>query len=90
MPTFTRLIRFEDPSGQLYYGDAPETATGPDLIGSDVQVNNDPFGEIVAAKDSAVQRRHVSKLLSPIPIVAHIYGVGLNYKAHAVEASVSI
>lgn len=86
MPSFKRLVRFESADGKNYYGEAPESALGPDLVGTEIPVYDDPFG---AQNTLSSSKKEVVKVLSPIPQAAHIYGVGLNYKAHAQEASAS-
>jgi hypothetical protein len=47
MPLFNHLVRFENESGQVLYGDAPEDATTLDsLIGAEVDVfeGDTPWG----------------------------------------------
>lgn len=86
MPGFKRLLRFESVDGKTYYGEAPESSIGPELVGTKVPVYDDPFDP--QATLSSLEKP-VVKILCPIAQAAHIYGIGLNYKAHAQEASVS-
>lgn len=43
MPGFKRLLRFESSDGKTYYGEAPESSTGPELVGTKVPVYDDPL-----------------------------------------------
>ncbi|KAH8808636.1 fumarylacetoacetate hydrolase family protein [Xylogone sp. PMI_703] len=83
---FKRLVRFKDPEGLIYYGEAPGGVLGRDIVGKEVGIYEDPFAEGESALITP-QTKKVAELLSPIPQAAHIYGVGLNYKGHVVEAS---
>ena len=83
---FERLVRFETADGQEFYGEAPEHVTGPELIGTEVLIYENPLED---GGSLSTTRKKVAEVLSPIPKAAHIYGVGLNYKAHAAEANVN-
>lgn len=85
MSPFKRLVRFEASDGKEYFGEAPDLSGGLELIGTDLPVYDDPFDPENTLSSS---KKTVARILSPIPRAAHIYGVGLNYKAHAQEANV--
>lgn len=69
MPGFKRLLRFESSDGKTYYGEAPESSTGPELVGTKVPVYDDPFDS--QATLSSLERT-VVKILSPIARASHI------------------
>ncbi|RSL76752.1 hypothetical protein CEP51_009687 [Fusarium floridanum] len=77
---FERLVRFQDPSGRVLYGESPSLG---DLVGQEVPVyaGDDPW-DLKATATTA----KISKVLSPLPRVPIIYGIGLNYKTHISEA----
>lgn len=87
MPPFSRLIRFESDDGKEYYGELPADTAAAGLVGTELAVYDDPFD---AAGTLTFTKKKVTKILSPIAKAAHIYGVGLNYKAHAEEAGVRL
>ncbi|KAM5346077.1 hypothetical protein ACJ41O_009082 [Fusarium nematophilum] len=77
---FKRLVRFEDPSGRILYGEAPPSG---ELVGQEAPVyeGGNPW-DLKAAGTTA----KISKVLSPLPRAPIIYGIGLNYKTHIAEA----
>jgi 2-keto-4-pentenoate hydratase/2-oxohepta-3-ene-1,7-dioic acid hydratase in catechol pathway len=92
---FRRLIRFQDASGSIRYGEAPETDK---LIGKVVPVyaGEDPWslrttGKFAEVAEVDIARRDVIlgswrfKVLCPLPTIPIMFGVGLNYKRHIKE-----
>ncbi len=73
-----RIIRFEDPSGTVRYGE-PLDASRARVIEGDV------FGEHRVTP----QTLEVRRLLAPIPPV-NIIAIGLNYKKHAEESGAKL
>ncbi|KIX06972.1 uncharacterized protein Z518_04948 [Rhinocladiella mackenziei CBS 650.93] len=80
---FSRLVRFEDSSGKIHFGEAGSDWQ-KDLVGQTVPTYNisDAFdGEYALTGD---------KVLCPLMSVPIIIGIGLNYKVHAEEANLPI
>ncbi|ETS87777.1 hypothetical protein PFICI_01605 [Pestalotiopsis fici W106-1] len=77
---FQRLIRFEDTEGRVLYGEAPSSE---ELAGQEVPVysGHDPWN--LEATETVAK---VAKVLCPLLRVPIIYGIGLNYKTHILEA----
>ncbi len=69
-----KLIRYQDPSGQIRL--AAETAPGRHQV-----VRGDLFG----AKEITSEVAQVARLLAPL-VPSQILGVGLNYRRHAAES----
>ncbi|KAJ3548968.1 hypothetical protein NM208_g563 [Fusarium decemcellulare] len=80
---FDRLVRFENPEGLVFYGEAP---TEDDMIGKRVKVYDGSLPWSLSNTDDS-RTQVIQKILSPIPKVPIIYGIGLNYKTHIAEAS---
>ncbi|KAH7176126.1 fumarylacetoacetate hydrolase family protein [Dactylonectria macrodidyma] len=79
---FTRLVRFENEEGGVFYGDVTDDIHGgASLIGHPVHVfaGNSPF--LPAFKKTSHKER-IHRLLPPLPSVPGIIGVGLNYRKH--------
>ncbi|KAI8648299.1 FAA-hydrolase domain-containing protein [Fusarium sp. Ph1] len=77
---FERLVRFQDPSGRVLYGEAPSSG---DPVGQEVPVYaGDDAWDLMATATTA----KISKVSSPLPRVPIIYGIGLNDKTHISEA----
>lgn len=88
MATFNYLIRFRDSSGQIRYGEADGAISAEsELLGRSVNVYTGEPGDqnFRLSNEKAV----VSTVLCPINNTPIIYGIGLNYKAHAAEGNVS-
>lgn len=85
---FHRLVRFEDSSGTVHYGEAPEQQ--PSLVGVQVAVydGDGPWDDGFHLNESKTVE--VAKVLSPVQYGAFIYGVGLNYRQHAEEGNFPI
>lgn len=81
---FSRLLRFRASDGNIYYGEVDQCH---DLVGKYVVVydGQTPFDLVRTEKEA-----QVAEILCPLPSVPLIYGVGLNYKQHIVEASLPI
>lgn len=84
-PKFERLIRFEDPSGKVHLGELPKDHPwDAPLEGVVAQLYNSvsPLDEDLELYG---QTAEVKRVLSPLPDVPFIYGVGFNYRRHAEE-----
>ncbi|KAK5047213.1 hypothetical protein LTR84_006735 [Exophiala bonariae] len=85
---FTRLVRFEDSSGTVHYGEA-----GSDwkksLVGQKVPIYSitDVYGHEFPLTGSTVE---IAKVLCPLVSIPIMIGIGLNYKVHAEEANLPI
>lgn len=90
MAAFNRLVRFEDATGKVLYGELPkDTAWHQDLIGLTVELyqGTAPWDADFHLTKS---KGKIAKLLSPIPSTPIVYGIGLNYRQHAEEAKVKL
>jgi hypothetical protein len=90
MATFNRLVRFEDATGKVSFGEIPaDIAWDQDLIGLSVELY-----EGAAPWDAdfhlTKSKGKIAKILSPIPSTPIVYGIGLNYRQHAEEAKVKL
>lgn len=86
MTSFSRLLRFEATDGQVYFAEQPGCDYATDLAGLEVAVyNGDPLEHCV---EISSEKKTIGQVLCPIPAARHIYGIGLNYRAHAAEANV--
>jgi 2-keto-4-pentenoate hydratase/2-oxohepta-3-ene-1,7-dioic acid hydratase in catechol pathway len=99
---FERLVRFKSTGGDVLFGEAP---ADDELVGKTVDVyeGSSPWdlksagkkaeiAEVCASREGISYRGanwSDSQVLSPLPAVPIFYGIGLNYKAHIAEASVS-
>jgi hypothetical protein len=84
MAPFNRLVRFKDEAGEIHYAEAPEG----DLLGAQLKVYAaNPLESGEAVPLSQVEKK-VVEILSPIPSAPIFYGVGLNYRQHALEGAV--
>ena len=84
---FLRLVRFSDPTGQIYYGEAG-TEWEVELRGREVPVYN--HIDLWASDFHVIDKKAtISEVLCPLDSVPDILAVGLNYKLHAEEAGVS-
>ncbi|KAH7385827.1 fumarylacetoacetate hydrolase family protein [Pyrenochaeta sp. MPI-SDFR-AT-0127] len=90
MPLFDHLLRFKNPSGETWYGEAgTENVARRTFVGSTVRVYGgktpwDPDFELLD------QQEMVAEVLCPLPSVPMFICVGLNYKHHAAEAGMTI
>ncbi|KAF2691216.1 fumarylacetoacetate hydrolase family protein [Lentithecium fluviatile CBS 122367] len=85
MPSFNRLVRFENESGQVMYGDVPDNVGTPDsFVGTRVDVfeGDTPWG---ASFQRTARQDVIAKVLAPLPHVPIFIGVGMNYKTHVGE-----
>lgn len=90
MSKFQRLIRFEDPQGQVHYGELDGcNVDDSGYEGLEVQTYN---GSSPWSSDfySTGVKATIRKVLCPIPYTPIIIGVGLNYRKHAEEAGFPI
>jgi len=87
-PQFSRLVRFKSSDGQTYYGEVGDDWDA-DLKGKQVKVFTglDPWDSSFKLSDKSAT---ISEVLSPLEKVPIILGIGLNYRAHAVEAGFQI
>lgn len=81
MAAFNRLLRFEDPSGNIHYGEVDELS---EWKGKHIHIYD---GEFPWNLSRTNEKAEVTKILCPLPSVPLFYGVGLNYKRHIEEAS---
>lgn len=87
-PKFERLIRFVDSTGKIQLGELPKDHPwDKDLHGITVSVyeGQSPLDDNLKLSE---QTAVVKEILCPLPEVAFIYGVGLNYRKHAEEGGV--
>lgn len=87
-PKFDRLIRFVSTSGQTLFGELPKDHPwDKELTGIEVAVydGESPMDDNLKLTN---QTAVVKEVLSPLPDVSFIYGVGLNYRKHAEESGV--
>ncbi|EXJ76274.1 uncharacterized protein A1O5_00782 [Cladophialophora psammophila CBS 110553] len=85
---FKRLIRFEDSSGAIHYGEVPESHLWhDDLTGVSVPLYNGglPWESDFKRTQNTAK---IVKVLSPVEAAPIVYGIGLNYRHHAEEAKV--
>lgn len=88
MAAFNYLIRFSDNSGQIHYGEAHGAISAEsELLGRSVNVYTGEPGHQNFQLSN--QKAVVSAVLCPISSTPIVYGIGLNYKAHAAEGNVS-
>ncbi|KAF1961381.1 hypothetical protein CC80DRAFT_488672 [Byssothecium circinans] len=86
--TFDRLIRFEGDDGKIYFGDlGKEEVPSREIEGRSVGVLE---GSVEGGFKKSGEEVKVKKLLCPLPRTNIIMCVGLNYKQHAEECSLSI
>ncbi|KAH7081442.1 fumarylacetoacetate hydrolase family protein [Paraphoma chrysanthemicola] len=87
--SFQRLLRFKNPSGSVFYGEAGSRSVAPtDLIGQEVQVyDGDSPWESNFKLSNHVET--VQEILCPLPSVPIVIGIGLNYRHHANEAGMA-
>ncbi|KAH8886611.1 fumarylacetoacetate hydrolase family protein [Thozetella sp. PMI_491] len=78
-PVFRRLVRFEDQAGTVFFGEAP---SGDDLVGEEVSIY---AGTNLWDLTTTNEKATIAKVLSPLPTVPIMYGIGLNYKTHIHE-----
>lgn len=89
-PVFNRLVRFEDNHGGIHYGEISAKHKWTDsLVDLTVPVYD---GTLPWEADFRLSERtaKIVKVLSPIASTPIVYGIGLNYKKHAEEASVAL
>ncbi|KAF2837731.1 hypothetical protein M501DRAFT_136675 [Patellaria atrata CBS 101060] len=87
MSEFQRLIRFEDESGNVIYGDLNEELPAAQIVGKTVSVLD---GHVQSGFTKTDKKATVKKLLSPLPKAHAIICVGLNYAHHAKEANLTV
>ncbi|KAH8648845.1 hypothetical protein BGZ61DRAFT_376305 [Ilyonectria robusta] len=84
---FQRLIRFEDENGEVCLGNLSEEIHTQKIEGSKVHLLHDDGANSYSVGH---ETRTVKKLLSPLAATPLVICVGLNYHAHATEASLTI
>ncbi|KAH7087321.1 fumarylacetoacetate hydrolase family protein [Paraphoma chrysanthemicola] len=85
---FSRLVRFQNPAGIIFYGEAGDTTISAEsLYGKRVPTYQ---GQWPWQDDFALSGNEetVAKILSPLSSVPIFYGIGLNYRSHTKEATV--
>ncbi|CAJ2511997.1 Uu.00g076220.m01.CDS01 [Anthostomella pinea] len=88
MAQFTRLIRFESDNGKSYIADLGKEILEPPSAGSSITAFKS-FDDLVSK--AGPETVTLQKLLAPLPRDdLPIYCVGLNYKTHALEASLQV
>ena len=80
-PIFSRLVRFKDPEGNIHFGEAPNV---PNLIGLQVPTYS---GDLYDGLTLIEKKAEVTQILSPLPSVPLILGIGFNYHKHTSEAT---
>ncbi|EXJ75076.1 uncharacterized protein A1O5_01772 [Cladophialophora psammophila CBS 110553] len=76
---FQRLVRFEDPDGNILFGEAP---AGDNLVGQQVAIYE---GDKPWSLRESPSHAKVAKVICPLPASPLVYGVGLNYSKHIAE-----
>ncbi|MEM9414204.1 MAG: fumarylacetoacetate hydrolase family protein [Planctomycetota bacterium] len=77
-----RVVRFEDESGQVLYGQ--------DLGGGEAAVvGASPLAVFPALPRPTVERVRIARLLAPVE-PPNIFAIGLNYRAHAAETGAAV
>ncbi|KAJ2902436.1 hypothetical protein MKZ38_000565 [Zalerion maritima] len=85
---FERLVRFSDPSGKIFYGEAPKEADDEKtLVGRVVPVYDGENPWDLKGHAGGRRSAEIAKVLVPIPSAPLIYGIGLNFKSHLAETS---
>ena len=88
--TATRVIRFLDENGAERYGHVAEDVDiNARMLDSSLRadlIEGDLFGDRALSGQTAA----VTKLLAPVPMPPQIYGIGLNYREHAIQANLTI
>ncbi|KAH0843314.1 hypothetical protein FOPE_08375 [Fonsecaea pedrosoi] len=89
MTRFDRLVRFRDPQGRIQQGEASNIPWDSELVGKVVPLYTgiDPWDENFHLTEKTAM---ISQVLSPLPSVPLINGIGLNYREHANEGNVPI
>ncbi|KIW56398.1 hypothetical protein PV05_05063 [Exophiala xenobiotica] len=86
MAPFSRLVRFRNPAGQIFYGEVPgdELTTKESLQGSQVAVykGETPFDNDFSLTD---QKEEIAEVLAPLAHVPVFECVGVNYLKHVQE-----
>ncbi|EXJ57736.1 uncharacterized protein A1O5_12526 [Cladophialophora psammophila CBS 110553] len=86
MATFSRLVRFRNPAGQIFYGEVPgvDFVTQESLQGSKVAVYK---GETPFEDDFGLtgHQEEIAEVLAPLPYVPIFECVGVNYLKHVQE-----
>ncbi|KIW95793.1 uncharacterized protein Z519_02857 [Cladophialophora bantiana CBS 173.52] len=87
MAAFSRLVRFSNPAGQIFYGEVPgvDFVTQESLQGRKVAVYK---GETPFEDDFALtgHQEEIAEVLAPLPYVPIFECVGVNYLKHVQEA----
>ncbi len=99
---FERLIRFEDGKGDIVYGNLENETPTKEIEGSVVEIIDGSLEEGFSktGQKATVKKVHhqlsnafspltSKQLLCPIPSAHIIICIGINYRQHAQEASVS-
>ena len=73
-----KIIRYQDPSGEIFYG-------AQQVSGETVRVTGDIFSKYQATN----KRANIARLLAPV-VPAAILCVGLNYRRHAAESKLAV
>ncbi|KAJ0420293.1 hypothetical protein BJY00DRAFT_313232 [Aspergillus carlsbadensis] len=86
---FQRLIRFSDPSGAIFYGEAPvnehddDDDDDDDWAGRRAAVYEGDHPWVLKPTGDTAE---IAQVLCPLASTPLVYGVGLNYKGHIAEA----
>lgn len=86
---FKRLVRFEDSSQTVHYGEIPASHQwSDDLTGLSVPTYSGglPWESGFELTETTAT---IAKVLRPIETTPIVYGIGLNYRQHAEEAKVT-
>ncbi|KAH0840991.1 Fumarylacetoacetate hydrolase domain-containing protein 2 [Fonsecaea pedrosoi] len=87
---FKRLVRFEDSSWTVHYGEVPAShGWSDDLTGLSVPTYSGGLPWESGFKLTGTTAT-IAKVLRPIETTPIVYGVGLNYRQHAEEAKVKL
>jgi len=86
MAAFARLIRFKTADGTIKYGDLGSETPTREIRGKEVELLE---GDVKAGFRKSGETAKVGELLSPLDVTTGFLCVGLNYRRHAEECSVS-
>ncbi|OQU99371.1 hypothetical protein CLAIMM_05009 [Cladophialophora immunda] len=87
---FKRLVRFEDSSRTVHYGEVPASHQwSDDLTGLSVPTYSGglPWKSDFELTETTAT---IAKVLRPIETTPIVYGIGLNYRQHAEEAKIPL
>ncbi|KAE9380924.1 fumarylacetoacetate hydrolase family protein [Stipitochalara longipes BDJ] len=92
MAVFHRLVRFMDPTGQIFFGELRDKvpASQQELLGLEIEVFQLGLLPWQEGFKLSGARAKIEKILSPLPSVPQFLCIGLNYRQHAEEANFPI